>query len=113
MNPNKRTGLWYLYRRSIWYFSVAIDEIRKPLRLQNEVIAIWTLLSVWGILINWKFVVFLYLMVFLGGVLFGKFLIKKKAIEYDTTLGNYQNPELLDIIKRLERIEGQLNAKKE
>lgn len=113
MIRDERRGLFFLYRRAIWYFSIGIDEIRKPLRLQNELVGFITLGAVYGITVNWKIAIITYVIIFILGVIFGKFLVWIGVLKYDQGLTNYENVELMGVIEKLNKIQQTLDERKD
>lgn len=100
--------LYYLFK--FWMRDVAIfrNEFGTPLGFTNEIgwltllaLKIGINLSVFGILyfVTWAFII-------MG--LIGKFFRQKKIPEMNNTLQNELNKELMEILKRLERIEEKL-----
>lgn len=96
----------------MWYMSHSKAELNKPLQFWNETLLILTFLTVRNINVPTGTVVIIYLAVFLALVIAGKILVKIGVVRFNTRLGNTQNPELLEILKRVKSIEDSLNELK-
>lgn len=104
MKPLKK--IFYLYERSMFYLTQAVNEGRKPLILWNETALIMIFLStVLGIKLPIALIVGLYLFVTLIGVIIGKILVVTGVVAYNTRLGNQNSPELMEILERLKKLE--------
>ena len=105
--------LFYTYQRVFWYIGMANGEVRKPLFLTNEILLLLTFLTVRGIKVGILEAVVAYIIIM--GLLFigGKLYLMTGAPKYLARIQNEQNPQFLEILTRLKRIEGKLNGKKD
>lgn len=95
---------FYFYQRAMWYLGIAVGEVRKPLILWNEAALVAIMLStVFGIKLGIVKIAILYVFVSICGIIVGKILVKYGVVAFNQRLGNQQNPELMEILKRLEK----------
>ena len=94
--------------RATWYMGVAKGEITKPLQFWNETLLILIYLKTINIVPTIYWTLGIYIIIYVLFVVVGKFLVWLGVLAYNTRLGNLQNPEIMEIIKRLERIESKL-----
>lgn len=97
---------FYFYQRAMWYFQIALGEIRKPLALWNEtaLITIW-LASVLGYRPPVMWIAGAYVTASICGIVIGKILVATGVVAYNAKLSNQQSPELLEILQRVKNIE--------
>ena len=109
MNHAKR--LFYIYQK-VWYvITQAKAELLKPMGLWNETVLIVTYLTVKGFDVSVKEIALGYILILFVLFVFGMILRWAGVIAYNKRLENQQNPEIVDIITRLERIEQTINKK--
>jgi len=87
---------------------VAKGEITKPLQFWNETLLILIYLKTMGIIPTIYWTIGIYMGIYVLFIIFGKILVLIGVVAYNNRLGNTQNPEIMEIIKRLERIEEKL-----
>ena len=102
----------YFERYQDWMFHANIfqSEVSKPSRFLSEVVQISTLLLVAGVVqkIDPTAWIATYVLIFVVAIIGGKLLIKSGIVKYVTSLGNKQNPEILEIKKGIEEIKESL-----
>ena len=101
-------SIYYYYLRAVWYMGVAKGEITKPLQFWNETLLILIYLKTMGIIPTIYWTIGIYMGIYVLFIIFGKILVLIGVVAYNNRLGNTQNPEIMEIIKRLERIEEKL-----
>ena len=112
MNPDKRKGLQFFYQRAMFYAAnVAANELRKPLFALNEMALLTLLLDKWGVDVQPLWYVTIYLFLLVAFVVIGKIMVVMGMVKYNSTLGNYQNPEFMAIVDQLNRIEQKVGEK--
>ena len=87
----------YFYQRIFFYVGQAKNELLKPLGFWNETIAILTLLTVSGYKPGLTQTVLAYIILLLLLAVAGKIILSLGIAKFNTSLGNYQNPELTRI----------------
>jgi hypothetical protein len=93
----------------MWYMGHAKGEVTKPLQFWNETLLILTYLSVQGTTIKIQYILLAYLILFIFMVAIGKLIVKMGVVNYNTQLGNSQNPELLKILHIVQKLEKDIN----
>ena len=99
-------NLLYFYQRTFWYLQQAKNELLKPLGFYNETLLILTFLSV-----RFDFnpsitqILLAYLVVLIIGSAVGNVIVRLGIVRYNTKITNHQNPELMLILEKLEKIE--------
>lgn len=105
---------WYLYQRALWYANVGINELRKPLQFQNETAQILLFLGVYGLTKDWLtailWAILGNLIVYVIMIVIGVIIVRSGSVRYTQTLGNTQNAELLEVVERMRRLEGNFNV---
>ena len=96
----------------MFYSGIALGEIGKPLQLRNETVYVILLASAYGVKLHFPAIALAYLAIFIMLVVIGKIIVKVGMVKYNNTIGNFQNPELMSIIERLDRIENKINEPK-
>ena len=112
MSNNFKSGsMMKLYQKGMWYMKQSFDEVSKPLRLFTEAGILLLLLSDSGLHLSlWhKVIVFVVLNVI--AMIIGRILVYTGIINYCNHLHNSVNPELLEILERVKRIENKVNKK--
>jgi hypothetical protein len=100
------TSLLYFYQRVFWYISQAKGEALKPLGFWNETLLILTFLSV-----RFKAdpgitqVLVAYLIVLAAAAIIGKVIVTTGIPRYNTKINNDQNPQLMEILRKVEELE--------
>lgn len=102
-------SLVWLYQRGFWYIGLANGEIRKPLAYLNEILLLMTFLTVRGIEVPIVGGVAAYIAILAVAALVGKILVNTGIVAYNQRIVNKQNPELMEIIERLDDIERKLS----
>lgn len=105
MIPEKRRGLLFLYQRAMFYSGVALAEIGKPLQLRNEAVYVVLLAAAYGFKIPIFTMAVAYIILFIILIIVGKIIIKIGMMRYNTTLGNYQNIELMSVVDKLNNLQ--------
>ena len=100
--------LWYLYQRAMWYVGVANSEIRKPLIFINDALILLTFLAVIGIKSNVPIISSVYVGVLILASIVGKILVVIGVVAYQTKIQNKENPQLMEILERVKKIEDRL-----
>ena len=106
---DKSKVLFYLYQRAVWYFNIAVGEVRKPLQLWNETALISLLLATIGVKLHLWWIIIIYISGFVVLTIFGKILVYFGVVAYNTALGNTQNPELIEIQNLLKKIDKKID----
>lgn len=106
-------GLMYLYQRAFFYTLLAKNELLKPLGFWNETVLILTFLSVRFNFNPALTTILLTYLIFLALMsVAGKILVITGVPKYNTSINNRENPELLEVLERLKRVENLLQEKK-
>lgn len=92
----------------LWYASHSIAEYSKLGRFINEGMLIVTYLTVKGYNITLPMIAVSYFVLMLLFVLGGKFLVWSGVVAYNQSLTSQVNPQIMEILERLERIEKKL-----
>ena len=101
--------LLYLYQRVFFYLQQAKNEALKPLGFYNETLLILTFLAV-----RFDFnpsitqILGAYLVVLIAGSIAGNLIVRLGIVRYNTRITNQQNPELMLILEKLEKMEGEI-----
>lgn len=101
--------IYYYYIRATWYMGIAKGEITKPLQFWNETLLILIYLKTIGIepSINWT--IFVYCLIYLAFIVIGKILVLLRVVSLNNRLANSQNPEILYILEKVNKIESMIN----
>lgn len=92
------------YQRQMFYMAQAGNEIGKPLRFLTEYSIIILLIGSWGITVPIWVQIAIFIVLTLGAVLIGWFLLEKlHVLKYTTTLGNNHNPMLMEILTEVRK----------
>lgn len=106
------TKWWFKYQRMFWYVGQSRSEISKPLGLYQEAALAILLLKSYG----FEFTITSAIVCYAAGIivfaLVGVFLERTGVIAYNIRLSNRQNPELIEILKRVKTIENKTTRKK-
>lgn len=91
------------YQKLMWYANQAKFEAYKPLSVINEFLIIVVWFEVRGIQFTYTQLAGAYVLLQLVFILIGVFLTKIGIVKFNTTLGNKQNPELIKILRVVEK----------
>ena len=97
------------YQDYFWYSGQAINEARRPLQLWNEALLLVTFLAVKGYDLSFLEVAIAYVGIMISTVVVGMILTRLGIISYITELGNRQNPQLLNILETVKRLEQKID----
>ena len=92
----------------MWYMSQAKSVITQPLQFWNETILILTFLAVKDIHVGAFWAALAYVGFFTIVTIAGVFIVRMGFIKYTVQLSNTQNPEILEILERVKKIENKL-----
>lgn len=99
--------LYYLYKRANWYLGVFLSEINEPLTIVKYTSYAAIVFKFFGVEVSLFILVLAFPLTVILGVLIGIFIIKTGAVKVVQSLGNSQNPELLEILERIKQLQGQ------
>ena len=90
----------------MWHKSQAYNELTEPISGINAFLSIFTFLAV---AFDLKFSPYFYILIIVSAVislgLLGILIVRAGIVAYVTSLGNGQNPELTEILKRVKKME--------
>lgn len=92
------------YQLQMWYIAQFGGEISKPMRFYPEMILSLGLLALYGVKFEWFHIVLFYIGILIFARMAGYILVRWHVIKFNTTLANKQNPELLRILKSVQKI---------
>lgn len=98
---------WYLhdYQKIVYAISVTKAELDKLFAFASITLLLLANLKLYFPKIPWWFLPLSLLFSTVSAYWFGEYLIKVGVPKKTAELGNMQNPQMIDIINRLERIE--------
>lgn len=97
--------LWYWYQVAMWYLSLTAGEYGKIGRFVNEFLLLMTFLTVRGIRITKKQAAIAYIAVVVIAVVVGIGIKNIGTVKIGNELNNKENPQMVEILERLKRIE--------
>lgn len=99
----------YFYQRMFWYIQNAKNELLKPLGFYNETLLILTFLSVrFDFNPGVQSIILAYLAALALLSVIGKIVVKVGVVDYNNTINNRQNPELMAILKSINEIKAEI-----
>lgn len=103
---------WNLYQRAWFYDNIFWTEVKKPLRLEDNLTRWLTLLGVYGLVFGFKEIGLIVISLVVVGIVGGKILVKTGVMKYNQKLGNEQNEELMEVVKwvREQKKNAEINA---
>lgn len=93
---------FYGYERLMWFVGKAGEEVGKPLRFVSEMALVLLVLDKFGVELSPLSWVLVYCVVLALAAFLGWLITRLGVVKYTTQLSNWENPELMDLLKKVD-----------